>query len=72
MAESPERLNSGLNPAQSSAPLARIYNDAVLALDVLYEAAAAGSPGAVKALQAEAERLLIRAGTWTQTLGRGS
>ena len=42
----------------------RYYNDAVLALDMLFEAAVAGHPGAVRLLHNEAERLVRRGAQW--------
>jgi hypothetical protein len=44
--------------------LARLYNCAATALNILYEASVAGRRGAKEALHDEADRLLRRAGDW--------
>jgi hypothetical protein len=50
-------------PSRTERQATRYYNDAALALDLLYEAALV-SPGALQELQAEAERLLQRGTQW--------
>jgi transcriptional regulator with XRE-family HTH domain len=44
--------------------LARYFNNALEGLKLLYEAAAAGSPGARESLRHEADRLVERAAQW--------
>jgi hypothetical protein len=62
MLESP--LNTPEPAARDDAALTLEYlNDAVIALDVLYEAALE-STGAREELRAEADRLIERAGNW--------
>jgi len=41
-----------------------IYNDAAIGLDMIYEAAAAGHPGAEEVLRAMAERLVAEGAKW--------
>lgn len=64
-------------PANARAPaddaeLLRYFNTAATALSLLYEAAAAGHPGAKTVLRSEAERLLKRGAEWRDAKYRKS
>jgi transcriptional regulator with XRE-family HTH domain len=57
-------------PPKSDVELARYFNDALQGLKILYEAAAAGSPGARESLRHEADRLVERAAQWRDAQNR--
>jgi len=62
MVESPR--SSGKLPRKNNAACVRYYNEAVLALDQIYEAAMDGDPGAQEVICNQAGRLLLRGGLW--------
>ena len=51
------------DPEAGEVPALESYNDAIIGLDLLYEAALE-SPGAREELRAEAERLVTRGARW--------
>jgi hypothetical protein len=59
------------DPEAGEVPALESYNDAVIGLDLLYEAALESS-GAREELRAEAERLVARGARWHDAIhGRG-
>ena len=67
--KSPISNPKSATPVRAPAPgddaeLVRYFNDGATGLDILYEAAAAGHPGAKEALRNEADRLVRRATEW--------
>jgi hypothetical protein len=64
MGNSPEGIRKESCHGEGKSGPLDYYNDCIVALDVLFEAAEKGSSGAAECLRAEADRLLRRAAEW--------
>ncbi len=55
---------SGPKSRNEEVELDRLFNDAAIGLNLIYDAAAAGLDGAKETLRAESERLFARGAQW--------
>lgn len=61
--------NSPSPGASHDAAVRRLYNDALIALEILYEAATAGSLAAAEKLHSLSDQLIEAAGRYQKTTG---